>query len=845
MISPASGPFDLFKTVLFATDRQTVIKMARHNLDLEEYSEEVSEGASEGNGDATDALLPPTEAVASRNRRGPKAAAGDISGSSQPRMHRRQSEVWRFYERHSDHSKTCKVCQKIFSTNTATGALRKHLEKHFGEQTDQVLSTAQSAMEVTINPLSNTVTVTGLAPAISTAIAAQQAQQSQVSPTPKRVKRSTVGLESPPVATLQVGTTTATVTGTAVPSRTRYKSAVWGQFHRLDDGRPQCRVCGKVYATTASTSGLQRHLDTHDAVDASPPLPPAAQNGIKLEQMQLANSLPPNLLASASPAVGLPMLPPATPRLKSAGKSYIPPANADEIFLKTVVREHIPVAEVIDAFSGIYRTYTGKPADTTVLTGRIRALFAKKREEVKRYLAETLNRVSISLELWTSAIDQVYLIVTAHVMSEKWEPLRFILDCLLMTPDNSADSIRDSLVAVLDDYGIAHRVLAVTTANERAMEAFNLCNKTAVITKPGLPASHVRCIGWGLTACVQPALDHVQDHLNNVRRFLKTLINQRRMGDLAHTAALLIHDYTEIKLDIPGSWTSTVAMLDATVKMRPVIDEFIAHSQAAYTEFSEDDWRVLELSLDLVSNFHLAATDIGKTDYPALSNVLPLMEYLTNCLVQQKDSADHPTWWKKLATEMLERTRKVMQNLFSDVYFFGTVLDPRHKLHTIPHQVNRQGVEDSLRNVFSRYLQPAGPTDAAAITSVGSSNYKAGSLMSAILKKNRESLAQPQIDELNQYLNTAVEQAEVDPLEWWESHKKVYPHLAQMAMDYVCIPATSATSDQLFVKELRSGRLRNRLDEEELILYVCLNSWIAADLGNRAASNIAAKREPL
>lgn len=111
--------------------------------------------------------------------------------------------------------------------------------------------------------------------------------------------------------------------------------------------------------------------------------------------------------------------------------------------------------------------------------------------------------------------------------------------------------------------------------------------------------------------------------------------------------------------------------------------------------------------------------------------------------------------------------------------------------------------------------------------------------MSAILKKNRESLTQPNIDELNQYLNTAVEQPDVDPLEWWDSHRKVYPHLALMAKDYICIPATSIPSDQLFDKEKRAGRWRNRLDEAELLQYVCLNSWSTVDLSSRIGSSFS------
>lgn len=166
-------------------------------------------------------------------------------------------------------------------------------------------------------------------------------------------------------------------------------------------------------------------------------------------------------------------------------------------------------------------------------------------------MQELNSRVSISLELWTSATDQTYLIVTAHVMSEKWEPLRFVLDCVLVSPDLLPEYMKDLLTTVLTDFEIFEKVLAVTTGNEKVMEAFNAF-KVLVSLKPGPPVSHVKCIGWGLTVCVQPALDHVQEHINKVRRFLKTVLNHRKTAELQSTSALLLHDYQEIKLDFPG-----------------------------------------------------------------------------------------------------------------------------------------------------------------------------------------------------------------------------------------------------------------------------------------------------
>ena len=38
----------------------------------------------------------------------------------------------------------------------------------------------------------------------------------------------------------------------------------------------------------------------------------------------------------------------------------------------------------------------------------------------------------------------------------------------------------------------------------------------------------------------------------------------------------------------------------------------------------------------------------------------------------------------------------------------------------------------------------------------------------------------------------------INPLQWWNSHKATFPHLAMLAKKYLCVQATSVPSERVF-----------------------------------------------
>jgi hypothetical protein len=52
--------------------------------------------------------------------------------------------------------------------------------------------------------------------------------------------------------------------------------------------------------------------------------------------------------------------------------------------------------------------------------------------------------------------------------------------------------------------------------------------------------------------------------------------------------------------------------------------------------------------------------------------------------------------------------------------------------------------------------------------------------------------------EIQSYFHTETLDPEEDPLTWWRDAKRMYPRLSHLAWKYLCIPATSSSSERVF-----------------------------------------------
>jgi len=95
------------------------------------------------------------------------------------------------------------------------------------------------------------------------------------------------------------------------------------------------------------------------------------------------------------------------------------------------------------------------------------------------------------------------------------------------------------------------------------------------------------------------------------------------------------------------------------------------------------------------------------------------------------------------------------------------------------------------------------------------------------IKQKRHQDDQRWLMELSTYFMESELELEKDPLQWWHLKESQYPNLSKLAQKYLCILATSASSERVFsVAGLVSHDRRSRISPEKLDKVIFLHNNI-------------------
>ena len=85
-------------------------------------------------------------------------------------------------------------------------------------------------------------------------------------------------------------------------------------------------------------------------------------------------------------------------------------------------------------------------------------LYSKGRRDIKDYLAGINNKISFTIDIWTSPNNKSFIAAIAHYIDEDWNIRDLLVDFSLVSERYDRANIVDRFFNVLTDYKIAYKV---------------------------------------------------------------------------------------------------------------------------------------------------------------------------------------------------------------------------------------------------------------------------------------------------------------------------------------------------------------------------------------------------
>src|SRR6266542_6807937 len=167
---------------------------------------------------------------------------------------------------------------------------------------------------------------------------------------------------------------------------------------------------------------------------------------------------------------------------------------------------------------------------------------------------------------------------------------------------------------------------------------------------------------------------------------------------------------------------------------------------------------------------------------------------------------------------MLEKFNEYFEKLEESLHI-AAFLDPKYKKYCFPEMTDHE-IQSPIRKKLEQKQQ-------SGISTIPTKK------ISSFLKKLKETTSITKVidDEVHKYRISTEAEEDIKPLDWRKTHSTEYPNLSKLAVDYLCIQASSVPCEQLFST---AGQVlcksQNRLSDDIVRACLCLYSWLSQNV---------------
>ncbi|CAN4088885.1 unnamed protein product [Withania somnifera] len=595
---------------------------------------------------------------------------------------------------------------------------------------------------------------------------------------------------------------------TPKPRKKALTSVYLKYFETAPDGKTRkCKFCGQNYSIATATGNLGRHLSSlhrgYDvAVNVASPAPQSVTVLKKLQPRPHDNLVPQLELDHLNWLL-----------IKWIIHASLPPSTLDEHWL-------------LNSF--IFLNPTVKLWSENKFQTVLCEVFKSMQEDVRMVVDEISSKVSITLHLWTSYEQLLYMSVTCHWIDENWSFQRLLLDiCHISSPCGAAE-ISDSLLKVLKLYNIDNRVLCCT---HDALHATHTLKEDMESQK----MSHfyyLPCAAHTLNSVINDGLRSTKSIISKIREFvLKMNTSLEISQDFLECCNAYQEGNWKFPLDASPRWSGNYQMLNIARKagksMETIVRKYyeLLGSRLLLNTPEKNAVNIIHAYLE---PFYKTINDICTNKLLTIGLVLFFMDHISETIGACRDSRHSPDWLKSAAEDMAMKAQSYNDQICNYFTYMTAVLDPRIKVELIPESLNSKNHLEEARSHFMRnYSTSHFPSITGSYAAHELEDGGSVSFAEEIARKKRRASMSSTTDELTQYLSEPPAPIPTDVLEWWKVNNTRYPRLSVMARDFLAVQPTALMPEDLFCSKADEiDKQRFSTSYESTQALHCVKSWM-------------------
>jgi hAT family C-terminal dimerisation region len=462
---------------------------------------------------------------------------------------------------------------------------------------------------------------------------------------------------------------------------------------------------------------------------------------------------------------------------------------------------------------------------------RLEELYNQKKNEMKERLNGFNSKFSVTCDVWTSKNQLSFFGFTIHYIDDDWQMKEELLAFKFLEGEHDGKSLSVAFIDVLEDFGIADRLLGVTAdnaSNNSTMMAHMEAYYKERYPDAGFSVAwnQVECMAHVLNLGAQQILkefkqpvekdtyeagsDSSDDMVTAVSR-LSFLCRKIRLAPKLRRLLEIVCNEKEVKYSVPiidvvTRWNSTYDMLVRAVEIKDAMsDTFYRHKDRDLINLvlTEADWNCISQLIEVLAPLKeatLLASQNGES--LMVTSMIPIYDYCTEMLKESlKIFDENDDIYIGIESAIVKLNH--YYDKISPMVGIALILDPTLKKDFLKKSLGWQvewvdSVMDQFTSSFHFYREKSKASASiasAASVSTGPSPLGFGNY----LKKRRTADGDADgVEEFVRYFNAPLAEVGTNALSFWKTNQFHYPILSAMAKDYLTVQASSVASERAF-----------------------------------------------